>query len=300
MTAKQLNRALLAIMVAISTGFLVRMTTDSPHHEPNDACTLDALEAIADGGTLYLDDDCVLMVTPAVTLTGDVTIQGGLLHSGGIDRVLIIAEGANVTLTDTMVLSGAVEIEPRHGGGILNYGALTLVDSIVAANSALQGGGIYNAGNLVIVDSIIARNSAREGGGIYNTGTLSITDSLIESNNVRFSESADYGGYGAGLANKGIAIIVQTHIMSNRGDNEGIGIDTSGTLIMHHSVIMNNICLADDCRGTGLFRYAGYVNARYNYWGSADGPGGDANGNGDSIINLDSDAYTPFLTTMPD
>lgn len=293
---------ILAVCFAVAAGLLVRVATQNSVSitEDDSTCTAEAVAAIAAGGTLHLADDCVLMLNAAAVLTGTVHIEGGILHSGGIDRVLTIAEGATVTLTDTMVLSGAVETTPRQGGGIYNAGSLTLVDSIVAANSALQGGGIYNTGELVLIDSVVARNSAREGGGIYNEGAMTITDSVIEQNSVRRDAALDYGGYGGGIVNRGLATIVDTHITANRGDHEGIGIDTSGTLIMYHNVIMDNICIGDACRATGLLRFRGYVYARYNYWGSADGPSGDGAGNGDSVVNITRDAYTPFLIEVPE
>jgi hypothetical protein len=52
--------------------------------------------------------------------------------------------------------------------------------STLSGNSADYGGGIVNWGRLSIADSILSGNSASEaGGGILNTGTLTMTSTPV-------------------------------------------------------------------------------------------------------------------------
>ncbi|MEO1287029.1 MAG: right-handed parallel beta-helix repeat-containing protein [Chloroflexota bacterium] len=293
MPTKRFVQIVLSTILSIIVGLFAHTLS------PTDTCTREALDAVLDGGHLVLQDDCVLMVSPAVIITGEVIIEGGMLHSNGVDRILIIAEGATLTVRNTQILSGSVEIEPAYGGAILNYGDLILQSVKISANSAERGGGIYNAitGRLMIVDSELARNRAREGGAIYNLGAMVISNSIIDDNSVR--HDAIYGGYGAGIVNKGSAVIVNSQIINNQGNGEGIGIDTSGALLMRDSIIMGNQCLSDDCRGTGVLRFDGTINIQQNYWGSPDGPSEDGGGSGDGIINIEPYQFQPFLTEFP-
>lgn len=292
MSIKRVTQIFLAIVVSLSAGVIVR------DNFVEDSCSISALDAVLDGGRLVLADSCVLIVSPAAVVTGNVTIEGGILHSNGVDRVLIVEEGARLLLKDTAILSGSVEIEPAYGGAIYNAGTVLLQNTRIAANSAEQGGGIYNTGSLYIRNSEIARNRAREGGGIYNLGYLLVENSIITENSAR--ADSDYGGYGAGIVNRGAAGITSSQIINNRGNGEGIGIDTSGTLVIRDSIIMGNQCTVANCRGTGILRFEGTVDARHNYWGSSDGPGEEGNGSGDGVIGLNPQSYLPFLTETPD
>jgi len=48
-----------------------------------------------------------------------------------------------------------------YGGGISNYGTLTITDSTIAGNGCgLSGGGIYNFGTLTITNSTVSNNRA--------------------------------------------------------------------------------------------------------------------------------------------
>jgi hypothetical protein len=69
------------------------------------------------------------------------------------------------------------------GGGIFNYGTLTLNQSTVSGNNASQGGGISNGGTLTLNESTVSGNSASwQGGGIFNYGLLTLNDSTVSGN----------------------------------------------------------------------------------------------------------------------
>ncbi len=181
-------------------------------------CTL--REAIADAATTG--------ITFAPGLVGTITLarasQGGgaieIAHSlsilgpparitvqrdpaAGLHRVLRVAKGTSVTLRNLAIRNGQVD---GDGGGIVNYGALSLVNSVVAGNLATgSGGGIDNHGRLTLEQSTIARDTASfGGGGIRNCADclLTITGGAVQDN------------VGSGVASLGGAVSVSGTLMS--------------------------------------------------------------------------------------
>jgi predicted outer membrane repeat protein len=79
------------------------------------------------------------------------------------------------------------------GGGVLNYGTLTLTGSTVKGNTAkFLGGGIYNVGTLRVSGSTISGNTAGYGGGFYNYGTTKVEGSTLTKNTAANSGGAIY------------------------------------------------------------------------------------------------------------
>jgi nitrous oxidase accessory protein NosD len=92
------------------------------------------------------------------------------------------------------------------GGGIMNAGELTLVDSRVAGNASFgEGGGISNSAGATVslTSSTVARNEAWEGsgGGIWNGGDLTLHDAVVRGNET----TADEGG--GGIFNSGAGTV---------------------------------------------------------------------------------------------
>ena len=58
------------------------------------------------------------------------------------------------------------------GGGIANFGTLTVTQSLITDNTATAGGGIYNDGTLHVIDTTFSGNQAGSGGGLYDVGGL--------------------------------------------------------------------------------------------------------------------------------
>ena len=85
------------------------------------------------------------------------------------------------------------------GGGIANYGALTVTNSTLADNSSYAGGGIYNATTLTVTNSTLSGNSGNLGGGIANAGDITVTNSIIAGNTA--TSGPDIFGYVSGSDN---------------------------------------------------------------------------------------------------
>jgi len=128
--------------------------------------------------------------------TGDLDVTDGLLvlgagaertvlDGGGIDRVLDV--GPSLDLHDVTVRNGRAtgpSFFNRTGGGILAFGRLSLVRSLVTANRAeLSGGGIYAQHELRVRDSTVSGNQAEEeGGGIYGGFDLDLENVTVSGN----------------------------------------------------------------------------------------------------------------------
>lgn len=104
-----------------------------------------------------------LNLTTPMTLDQPIVIEGAsaatsVIDANQIDRVMSIAPGRVATLSKIAVRGGMAV--SSLGGGINNFGTLTLLDSIVEANTALSGGaGISSEGILDIQRSIIRSNT---------------------------------------------------------------------------------------------------------------------------------------------
>jgi hypothetical protein len=137
------------------------------------------------------------------------------------------------------------------GGGIANYGTLTLTHSTVSGNTGYQGGGIvnYSFGTLTLTHSTVSGNSAEyDGGGILNGGTLTLTDSTVSGNSVE--------SVGGGIANDGGTLTLTDSTVSGNTAGQGGGIVnySFGTLTLTHSTVSGNTAGASG-GGGGIFNY---------------------------------------------
>jgi hypothetical protein len=79
------------------------------------------------------------------------------------------------------------------GGGVFNFGTVTLINSTLSGNSATsQGGGVFNSSSasLTVINSTISGNSTiflgvsvPNGEGVANYGTATVINSTISGNN---------------------------------------------------------------------------------------------------------------------
>ena len=101
------------------------------------------------------------------------------ISGGGGSRVFQVDAGAQVTLSGLTIENGSGTFDPSlsdpndgKGGGILNFGTLSLSGSTVTQNAATYGGGIFNdtAGILTVLNSSGTHNT---GFDLYNLGSWS-------------------------------------------------------------------------------------------------------------------------------
>jgi hypothetical protein len=171
----------------------------------------------------------------------------GLTHT-----VSILNAAISVTIKKLTIRHGAA----AGGGGIINWGTLTLANSTVTENAAVSsysatGAGIYNSGTLILTSSTISGNGGSTnfiyGGGIFNSGTLIINNSTISGN----SASGFTGGGGGGIyMSAGTATISSSTIADNTGTPFGGGINNSGATVTVKNTILANNSTGGNCYGS--------------------------------------------------
>jgi hypothetical protein len=159
----------------------------------------------------------------------------------------------DVTLSGMTIQNGLAD----YGGGIFNYGRVTITCSTISGNTATTGGaGIFNEGIATIIGSTISGNTAgSHGGGIYNyrdpgddvtDGTLTIRDSIISGN-----KAGDHAG---GIFNEGTGNtnIINSKIIDNTAvHGGGISNVVGGVLTLTDCIISGNKA----GWGGGIFNY---------------------------------------------
>ena len=197
---------------------------------------------------IYLASE--LAIAKRLTIDGGshaVKVSGDTGNDGSPNvRVFDISASGVVTLNHLSIVSGTVT---DLGGGICNYGTLTVQNSTFADNSATGrgiGGGIFNQGTLTVLSSSFTGNSSSNGGGINNNvrGTLTMVNTTLSGNLVPGWTQ----GIGGGIINWGILRMTNCTLSDNSAPSGG-GIRNLGTLHYRNTIIANNS--GDDCRNSG-------------------------------------------------
>ncbi|MCL2118120.1 MAG: hypothetical protein FWH27_06790 [Planctomycetaceae bacterium] len=159
-----------------------------------------------EGQTIVLNGN-ELLIDKNITI--DATEAGIIIDADQKSRVINIAEDAEVVLAGLVITNGYAD----NGGGVLNSGVLTVINSTISGNTADHcGGGIYSVGNtaeLFLTGNVISGNTAdKYGGGIF-IGTLSaatLTNATIAGNTAND---------GSGIFNIGIASLDNSIVAEN-------------------------------------------------------------------------------------
>ncbi|MHB8600114.1 MAG: choice-of-anchor Q domain-containing protein [Ktedonobacteraceae bacterium] len=228
---------------------------------------------------------------------GGLTIEMGKSNyqGGGIDNYGVLS------VTNSAISNNSAN---GYGGSIANEsgGTLTVSDSTISNNSANSyGGGIANSGTMIVSNSIISNNATVDsnGGGIDNTGTLTIRKSTISSNKALYGN-----GHGGGIENDGSLIMGNSTIINNTTDYGG-GIYNTDWITIHTSTISENSATADG----GIENDAGTLsvsNSTISNNSAYEGSGGIANDSGNLSIsnstingNLNRESGGGISTTGP-
>ena len=265
---------LLALGQGVATAATITVTTNDPNIAADGQCSL--IEAIINANNnaaTHADctagsgaDTIVLPAKANVTLTNVtdntfgptglplitslITIQGSgatITRQGNAPSFRLMAVTTGDLTLQQVTLNGGYTFE--RGGGLVNYGALTIENSTISGNNSSNsiGGGVCNFGTLTIENSTISGNTAYSGGGVFNhAGVLTLTNSTISGN------TAHEGG---GVSNNfGTLTVENSTISGNIGNaaggllNNGLsndyycsfGVCSDGTLILNRSLIAGN------------------------------------------------------------
>ena len=167
---------------------------------------------------------------------------GNLLISGdNISRVFDIVSGVQATISGLSVVDGNGTWggwdpagNDQEGGGIINYGTLTINGCDISGNSTGpawygEGGGVANFGTLTVKNSAVSGNSSAYGGGIFNLGTLTVSGSNVTGNSAIYLGGGVYDAVtppvnGTGAISAGTATISSSSVIQNTAGNGGGGI----------------------------------------------------------------------------
>jgi hypothetical protein len=188
-----------------------------------------------DGGAIYNDDGTVLSSRTIYSsnAAGD---SGGAIYN---------ASNGNVTLSgDTLALNQAT----TRGGGVNNFGLMTVSGSLLSHNTAVDGGAIATARSLDVSDSVFSDNEATDdGGAIYNDELGVVT---IDRTAFRDNTAVDDGGAVANRDTGDMALAFSDLTGNSAGSDGGAVHNTSNTgLTLASSLVYNN---ESDGSGGGL------------------------------------------------
>ncbi|HEY4416851.1 MAG TPA: choice-of-anchor Q domain-containing protein [Verrucomicrobiae bacterium] len=208
----------------------------------------------------------------AVSRLLDLTIDASALPSGVVidanhaSRIFNITDNTRVTLNRLNLINGTVAPSVQNGGAILvdSGSALTVEHCTISTNSAYTGGGIANYGTLTVNASTLNDNSAINGlgGGIGNYGALTVNQSLLIGNSATgsggggiytawgptvvnrstLSSNVATSGSGGGIVNSSPTLLLnQDTFTGNYASNSGGGIVSgNGTLIVNQCTLTGN------------------------------------------------------------
>ena len=155
-------------------------------------------------------------------------MPGIVLSGSNAVTVFTVNSGVAATIDELTISNGLSPQQgsgtPSQGGGIRNFGTLTINACTIAHNQASGG-------------------SSDGGGGIANFGTLNMFNSTIADNTLGPSASAT-GNAGAGIANFGTLSLVNCTIADNDatpGNGNGGGIDIEGPTTLLNSILSGNL-----------------------------------------------------------
>ena len=227
-----------------------------------------------DGGAIYNESK---MDVSDSTFTGNNADEGGAIYTTPGTT------GAYGSIIQSTVSNNSA----WAGGGIANYGMLTITNSSISGNSTVSyygAGGILNNGDgtLTVENSTISNNSAPSGGGILNlspTGTVNISNSTISGNS-----ATGANGYGGGISNSGGTLTATNVTLFGNSAAYGGGIINFGTSTITNSTISGNTSENPVISSGGIFN-AGTLNYANTIIANSTGGGDCLNDEQYGVIN---------------
>lgn len=223
--------------------------------------------ALASGSSLRITNGTITSNTAThngagiANFYGAVNITGTTLSNNTASNFAgaIYQEGttAVTTISEATLSSNTAQVD---GGAFYNVsGQMTVIDSSVTGNSALNGGAFSNSGGgLNITGTTVASNTAQTlGGGVsnFNGGSVTIVDSTLTSN------AADYGG---GLWTDGTAKVTRTTFLQNTAEFDSGGLFNQGSLTVDASAFLENSASYGGAMSNGgSFAVAGIQNSTF-------------------------------------
>jgi hypothetical protein len=196
------------------------------------------------GQTILLTNGQIELIN-SVTIDASALAKGMAINGNGQSRIFYVDGGVTAMLNNLIITNGSDGGGVNQGGGVVNYGSLTINRCTVAgnqANSSDGGGGICNeTGTLTVNNSTFTGNQANNsffgGGGICAGGDGD--GGIVNVNNCTFAgNQAEHGG--AVAVAGGTVNINNSTISGNQGSGGGVDI-FGGLLNLTNSIVCGNI-----------------------------------------------------------
>lgn len=216
----------------------------------------------------------------------DLTLNGAKASTTIIDVgynltvITIGGTGAHVNVSNLTIQRGNA---PIRGGGIYNYGILTVSNSIFYLNTGYSGGAIFNAGTATISNTGFLTNGT---GGVHtaycgaidNQGTMTITNSTLSGN----SDAPTNFTYGGAICNSGTMTINDSTLTNNSSD--GVDTGAGGAIYNLAQLAINNSTFSGNSAsgvygGGAVYNNGGTITISNSTFGGnkSGGPGGGIN-----------------------
>ncbi len=187
----------------------------------------EALASVCSGDTITFDlagagPHTITLTTGELQVVNDVTINNSsgesiTISGNNASRVFNINNGMMANIIGLSITGGSTT---GDGAGILNDGALTIVNSTLFNNAAANDGGAISTtatgASLTLINTTISGNSAGgSGGGLITLGgTVNIINTTI-TNNVADSDNNSLGDGGGIRAHAGTVSLKNTIVWGN-------------------------------------------------------------------------------------
>jgi hypothetical protein len=149
---------------------------------------------------------------------------------------LLNKPGSNANLYGYSFVTGNSAGYAGYGGGIFNYGTLTLTNDTVSGNYGMRGAGMFNESSATLTNTTLSGNTARAvGGGIENWDTLTLTNGTVSGNYARAG-----GGIDTSSLLGGTSTLTSVVVSGNRTQGAGGGILNGGPLTLTNSTVSGN------------------------------------------------------------
>ncbi len=186
-----------------------------------------------------------------------------------------IRSNGNLTVRNSTFSNNQVS---STGGGIAvtSSAATTVVEgSTFSGNSAETGGGLYNFGTLTLSNSTFTTNTATRGGGFFNQGrTTTVSYSRFTNN----TATGDGGGiYNQSFAPDGILKLEFSQVDNNTAANGGGIFNAAGNTVRVKASRIRQNLLADPTVGVGADLNGTFISEGGNQIGDALGSTGFLN-----------------------
>ena len=198
----------------------------------------------ANGGAIEADGGSVEITDSTLKNNHARDVPGATAGAIAVDRASVRIKRSTIANNDAYAKGGAIAIFK----GKVRISESTLADNTLSINGA--GGGIFNYGTLTIDRTTLADNEANgfggNGGAIanYDRGKLTVTDSEIAGNSAGMKGQDVSEAFGGGISNLGTAVLEKVDITRNSaqgGKAKGGGIAVkSGRLSITKSTVSRN------------------------------------------------------------